>query len=947
MDKLPIFHSRSGDGNRVRRAASKFHIFAVFCIACSLTYTLQSFLTLTRREDSLARSSHVPSNAQDTLLRCRKLSETPGPPEDFHLRSASDRYEPGTSAVLLRNASIWAGRGPSMEVIHGDVLLDKGLVKAVGHVTTSQLHGCSDLRTINLYGAWVTPGWGIVDMHSHLGVDSVPTLQGSTDLNSRKGIAQPWLRSLDGLNSHDEAYRLSRSGGVTTANVLPGSANAIGGQAFTIKLRSTKERSVSSMLLEPPYDADTMRPDPFSPPRWRQMKHACGENPSNVYSGTRMDTMWSFRQSYETARKVKQQQDEYCHKALSGDWDGLGGFPENLQWEALVDVLRGRVKVHTHCYEATDLDGILTNEFNFSIAAFHHAHETYLVPDLLKKAYGHPPAVALFATNARYKREAYRGSEFAPRILADNGLQVVMKSDHPVLNSRNLLFEAQQAFYYGLSENLALASITSTPATVLGLDHRIGFIKAGYDADVVVWDSHPLALGATPKQVYIDGIPQLEKPYIVEKPPTFQELPKRPNFDKERNDTLKFDGLPPLEPDHSDEDTIAFTNVNNVHIKNGSTVTQLVSATAASGMFTVLARKGKIMLCASDIPECGSSSLTRVKQVNLEGGSISPALVTYGSTLGLEHIEAEPSTTDGVVNNAFESELPDIIGGSGAVIQAVDGLQFSTRDALLAYRAGVTSGIVAPVSFGLISGLSTFFDTGAPHRLANSAVLQETAAFHVAIGTSGASISTQIAALRHLLLGNGEGNLAQQVQRIVKGELPLVVDVDSADIMSSLIQLKEDIEAYAGSKTRFVFSGASEAHLLAKQIGEANIGVILNPSRPFPSEWRSRRILAGKPITEKNALLYLMEHNVTVGFGVQEKWMARSLRFDLGWAAIEVHGKISEAETLAVGSTNLEKLLGVEDTSSDLVATHGGGLLDSSSKVVAVISEKKAAIDLI
>jgi len=69
----------------------------------------------------------------------------------------------------------------------------------------------------------------------------------------------------------------------------------------------------------------------------------------------------------------------------------------------------------------------LTNEFRFSIAAFHHAHEAYLVPDLLKKMYGTPPAVALFATNARYKREAYRGSEFAPRILVDHGIQVVMK----------------------------------------------------------------------------------------------------------------------------------------------------------------------------------------------------------------------------------------------------------------------------------------------------------------------------------------------------------------------------------------------------------------------------------------------------------------------------------------------------------------------------------------
>ena len=110
---------------------------------------------------------------------------------------------------------------------------------------------------------------------------------------------------------------------------------------------------------------------------------------------------------------------------------------------------------------------------------------------------GRPPAVALFATKSRYKRESYRGSEFAPRILADNDIRVVLKvrcllqvldvtsmqfpiqSDHPVTDSRFLLWEAQQAHYYGLPHNLALASVTSTPAGVLGQDHRIGYVKEG------------------------------------------------------------------------------------------------------------------------------------------------------------------------------------------------------------------------------------------------------------------------------------------------------------------------------------------------------------------------------------------------------------------------------------------------------------------------------------
>lgn len=119
---------------------------------------------------------------------------------------------------------------------------------------------------MNLFGR-------IVDLHSHLGVNSVPQLSGANDGNSRKGITQPWLRSIDGLNTHDAAYRLSISGGVTTALVLPGSANDIGGQAFVIKLRETTARTPTSMVVEPPFTLNgTDNIDMTANPRWRHMK---------------------------------------------------------------------------------------------------------------------------------------------------------------------------------------------------------------------------------------------------------------------------------------------------------------------------------------------------------------------------------------------------------------------------------------------------------------------------------------------------------------------------------------------------------------------------------------------------------------------------------------------------------------------------------------------------
>ncbi|KAF8897047.1 hypothetical protein CPB84DRAFT_1836987 [Gymnopilus junonius] len=167
----------------------------------------------------------IPINAAEIVAKCQALHVLPGPPSNFHERVESDRYEAGTPPILLKNATIWTGRVSGHEVVVGDIFLDKGLIKEIGDVKQSMLDSYKDILVLEAEGAWITPG--IVDMHSHLGVDSVPELRGSGDTNSLKGLVLPWLRSLDGLNTHDEAYRLSISGGVTTANVLPGSADAI------------------------------------------------------------------------------------------------------------------------------------------------------------------------------------------------------------------------------------------------------------------------------------------------------------------------------------------------------------------------------------------------------------------------------------------------------------------------------------------------------------------------------------------------------------------------------------------------------------------------------------------------------------------------------------------------------------------------------------------------
>jgi hypothetical protein len=221
------------------------------------------------------------------------------------------------------------------------------------------------------------------------------------------------------------------------------------------------------------------------------------------------------------------------------------------------------------------------------------------------------------------------------------------------------------------------------------------------DLDIVLWDSHPLALGATPKQVYIDGIPQITNPYVVPKPESFQTVPKTPDFSQEAKNAIKYEGLPPLVPMRSSSDLVIFSNVSSVFVKHGDGIREAFSASEASASGNVVVEKGEI-ICVGDASTCSVTNYdSNMQHVDLKGGSIScvnsllnvlricynhpfffsPALISYGSSLGLNHIDGEPSTNDGYVYNSLKSNPPDIIG-EGSIIKAVDGLQFHTRDAL-------------------------------------------------------------------------------------------------------------------------------------------------------------------------------------------------------------------------------------------------------------------------
>lgn len=190
--------------------------------------------------------------------------------------------------------------------------------------------------------------------------------------------------------------------------------------------------------------------------------------------------------------------------------------------------------------------------------------------------------------------------------------------------------------------------------------------------DVVIWDSHPLSLGSTPQQVFIDGVLQLTSPHVSAKPPTFQFPPNTPNFNKEATDAFTYEGLPPLKP--RPVQRAIFTNVSSLHTRSegGLAVQEYPEV--------VVVYDGNI-ICSS--PATCPGYLTddeHAETIDLKGGSIVPGLTIYGTPLGLVEIRLEPSTNDGRVFNPLSGDPPAILGDG--LIRAIDGLQFEGRNAL-------------------------------------------------------------------------------------------------------------------------------------------------------------------------------------------------------------------------------------------------------------------------
>lgn len=388
---------------------------------------------------------------------------------------------PQSSDVMIRSATVWTATGKVLK--QTDVLLSGGKIAAIGKA----LNAPKGAKIVAAHGRIVTPG--LVDMHSHLGVYPAPYARAHEDGNEMTGPITPMVRAIDAFDPEDIAIPRALRGGVTTSLILPGSGNIMGGEALYVKLRG---RTVGEMAIR-------------NPPR--SLKMAMGENPKRIHGRkgrqpmSRMGHAWLMRKHLHKAKELRDKQRRW---QTGGRLMGKPK-PNDPALEPLVALLDGKVHLQVHCYEVHDIETLIrvSEEFGFKIAAIHHALEAWKVPKLLVD---HGIAVATFSDLWGFKMEAWDASVHGPRVLAKAGVAVAIKTDHPILDARNLSWEAAKAHHYGLDERTAIAAVTRVPATAIGLGDRLGTIEVGKDADVLLWAKHPFEIGARPARVWVEGV---------------------------------------------------------------------------------------------------------------------------------------------------------------------------------------------------------------------------------------------------------------------------------------------------------------------------------------------------------------------------------------------------------------------------------------------------------
>jgi imidazolonepropionase-like amidohydrolase len=393
------------------------------------------------------------------------------------------RY-PGVPTVI-RHATVFDGEG--QQINNGTVVLADGVVRAVGGPDLASPTGAQE---IDGTGKFVTPG--IIDVHSHLGDYPSPGVSSLSDGNEATSPVRPEVWAEHSVWPQDPGFsRALVNGGVTTLQILPGSANLFGGRSVVIK--NVPARTVQGMKFPgAPYG----------------LKMACGENPKRVYGSkgnmpqTRMGNIALTRQTWAKAQEYKRKWDDYYK-------DGGDRPDRDLAMDTLKGVLEGKILVQNHCYRADEMAIMIdmAKEFGYKVTAFHHAVEAYKIADLLRE---NDVCAVMWADWYGFKMESYDAIKENIPLVHNAGACAMIHSDDPN-GIQRLNQEVAKALADGrraginIPDEVAWEWLSRNPAKAMGIINQTGTLTPGKMADVVLWNGNPFSDYTRPDRVWIDG----------------------------------------------------------------------------------------------------------------------------------------------------------------------------------------------------------------------------------------------------------------------------------------------------------------------------------------------------------------------------------------------------------------------------------------------------------
>ncbi|WP_349409481.1 amidohydrolase [Pseudalkalibacillus sp. SCS-8] len=364
--------------------------------------------------------------------------------------------------TLFKNATLYP---VTSEPFKGDLLISEGKIINI----STEIQRNDEMEVIEASGMHLLPGF--IDVHTHLGLYDEGTGWAGNDANETHEPLTPHIRAIDGVHPLDIAFNDAIKFGITTAHVMPGSANVIGGQTSVIK---TYGQNIQKMIMK----------------QKAGLKIALGENPKRIHSGrhndsiTRMGIMGMLREEF--------------YKALNTD------NPECLRTAPILSVLKREMPVRIHAHRADDILSAVrfADEFNLDLR-IEHCTEGHLIASELE---GRDLQVSVGPTLTRKSKIELKNKTWQTyKVLNDHGVSVSITTDHPYIPIQYLNVCAAIAIREGLSVEQALEGITINPARNLGIDDRVGSLEIGKEADLTLWNDHPFQFSALPNLTMIGG----------------------------------------------------------------------------------------------------------------------------------------------------------------------------------------------------------------------------------------------------------------------------------------------------------------------------------------------------------------------------------------------------------------------------------------------------------